>query len=139
MLVDIQDKLDNPNVRRILSESMFDKSFKAVDRKTAEFQRRDDWYLYGWSDNNEILGVCLIEVHLDGVVIINIAVDPNIRKHGIGKAMITALCQKYILTIKAETDDDAVEFYRKCGFKTEGFIKEYDNTKWRRYKCELSL
>lgn len=35
----------------------------------------------------------------------------------------------------AETDDDAVEFYKKYGFKTE-FIKDKEYT---RYKCVLVI
>jgi len=37
--------------------------------------------------------------------------------------MITALREKYRMMIEAETDDDAIDFYRKCGFKTTAIYK----------------
>ncbi|MDR0288013.1 MAG: GNAT family N-acetyltransferase [Clostridiales bacterium] len=76
-------------------------------------------------------------VYNKAVVVHNIAVSPKMRKNGIGKAMITAVQEKYKTAVKAETDDDAVEFYRKCGFETEGFMKTCNNIEYRRYKCVL--
>ncbi|MCL2409756.1 MAG: GNAT family N-acetyltransferase [Oscillospiraceae bacterium] len=137
MLCDIKNELGNPTVRKLVSESAFDKSTEAMDRKAAEFQRREDLHLYGWFENNEILGVCGVEVHSKWVVIHNIAVDPKTRKNGIGKAMINAVQQKYKTAVEAETDDDAVEFYRKCGFETKGFMKTYNSVEYQRYRCVL--
>jgi len=130
-------KLENPTVRKLVSESSWDKSTEAMDRKAMEFRCRDDLHLYGWFESNEILGVCGVELHSGWVEINNIAVGTNTRKHGIGKAMITAVQQKYKTTVKAETDDDAVEFYRKCGFEIEGFMKTYNDNEYKRYKCVL--
>jgi len=45
------------------------------------------------------------------------------------------IAQSNIKELIAETDDDAVEFYRKCGFKIKDLGAVYDNT--RRYKCIL--
>ena len=137
MFCDIINELENPTVRKLVSESAYDQSIEATDRRMEEFRNREDLRLYGWIENDEILGTCGVEVHSDCVVIRNIAVDPNVRKRGIGKAMITAVQQKYKTTVKAETDDGAVEFYRKCGFETEGFIKTYSSGECQRYKCVL--
>ena len=53
-------------------------------------------------------------------------------------AVAKAVQQKYKTTVKAETDDGMVEFYRKCGFETEGFIKTYSGVEYQRYKCVLN-
>ena len=138
MFVDIiQNKLDNPTVRKLVSASAYDQSIEATDRRMEEFRRREDLHLYGWLEHDEVLGTCGVEVHSDCVLIRRIAVDPKARKRGIGKAMINAVQQKYQQTVKAETDDGAVEFYRKCGFETEGLIKTYSNGECQRYKCVL--
>ena len=139
MFINMQNQLDNPTVCRLVSESASDKSAEAMDRKITEFRCREARDLYGWVENNEILGVCGVEIHTDWVEIYNIAVEPNARKCGIGKAMIAAVQQKYKVAVKAETDDDAVAFYRKCGFETEGFMKTYPNGEIRRYKCVLQF
>ena len=137
MFCDMINDLENPTVRKLVSASAYDQSVEAMDKRMGEFRRREDLHLYGWFENDKILGTCGIEVHLDCVVIRGIAVDPNVRKRGIGKAIITAVQQKYKTTVEAETDDGAVEFYRKCGFETEGFTKTYNSGEFLRYKCVL--
>ena len=137
MFCDMKNELENPIVRKLVNESAGDKSTEALDRKMAEFRRNENWHLYGWIDNNEILGVCGVVVHSDYVEIFNIAVDPNNHKRGIGKALINAVQKKYNMTIKAETHDGAVEFYRKCGFETEAYIKTFSNGECQRHKCIL--
>jgi len=137
MFCDVKNDLENPTLRKLVSASAYDQSIEATDKRMEEFRRREDLHLYGWLENGEILGTCGIEVHSDCVVIRNIAVEPDVRKRGIGKAMITAVQQRYKTTVKAETADGIVEFYRKCGFETEGFIKTYSNGECQRYKCVL--
>lgn len=137
MFIDIKNELDNPTVRKLVSESAWDNSTEAMGKKAAEIRRREDLHLYGWIENDEVLGVCGVVIHSNWVEIYNIAVAPNVRNHGIGKAMITALQQKYKTTVKAETDDDTVGFYQKCGFKTEAFMKTYNTGECRRYECVL--
>ena len=137
MFCDIKNDLDNQTVRKLVNASAYDQSIEATDRRMEEFRNREDLHLYGWVENDEILGTCGIEIHSDCVVIRGIAVAQNVRKLGIGKAMITAVQQKHKTTVKAETDDGAVEFYRKCGFETERFIKTYPSGECQRYKCVL--
>ena len=49
--------------------------------------------------------------------------------------MIHFLQKQFSKAIEAETDDDAVEFYRKCGFSISQLnSNKYDST---RYLCEL--
>jgi len=135
MFYDVKNQIDNPVIRELLSASAFDNSSTAMDAKAAEFRRRDDWQLYGWKDNDKVVGVCSFKAHLDYVEILNIAVAENTRHHGIGKAMVIALQGKYKMAVEAETDDDAVAFYRKCGFETTAFQKY--NT--QRYTCLLPI
>lgn len=137
MFCDIKYQLDNPIVRKLIGESAFDNSLEAIDKKVAEFLRKKDWHLYGWIENDEIIGICGFEVYSDYVEISNIAVSPDARKQGVGIVMILALQQKYKMTVKAETDDDAVGFYLKCGFEAKVFINTYSNVECRRYKCVL--
>jgi ribosomal protein S18 acetylase RimI-like enzyme len=129
MFCDIKDQLDNPDVRAIMAASAFDPSPEAMDYKATEFRRHESWQLYGWVENGKIVGVCGFDVHKDYVEILNIAVAESVRHHGVGGKMITALWKKYEMAIEAETDDDAVDFYRKRGFVTTAFQK-YGVRRW---------
>lgn len=112
-----------------MAASAFDTSPEAMDHKADEFRRHASWQLFGWIDNGAIIGVCGFEVHKDYVEILNIAVDESVRLHGIGSKMITALWQQYEMAIEAETDDDAVDFYRKRGFATAA-TQKYNVRRW---------
>ena len=129
MFLDIKDQLDNPAVREILAECVYDNSPAGLDRTAAEFRRKEGWLVYGWVENGEILGVCGFEVHADWVEILDIAVAKGAQRRGIGGAMVRALQEMYGRTVEAETDDDAVEFYRKRGFETTA-IQKYNVRRW---------
>jgi ribosomal protein S18 acetylase RimI-like enzyme len=132
MFRNIKDQLDNPAVREILAASIYMNSLDAADKKLDECRNSPNLNLYGWIENDEILGVCYFKgcqtSHLE---ILNIAVAETSRGCGIGCAMINALYDEFLLPIEAETDDDAVDFYRKTGFITIEFQKHGGH----RWKC----
>lgn len=56
------------------------------------------------------------------------------REKGIGKNILKLLQSKFSLRhIIAETDDDAIGFYKSCGFDIENLGELYPNT--IRYRC----
>ena len=129
MFCDIKEQLDNPDVLQIMAYSEYESSIERAKQKASEFRRYESWQLYGWVENDEIIGVCGFEVHKGFVEILNIAVAENVRHHGIGGKMVTTLWEKYEMAIEAETDDDAVEFYRKYGFEASA-IQKYNVRRW---------
>lgn len=53
--------------------------------------------------------------------------------------MISKVADDYsLLSVYAETDNDAVGFYRKNGFSITEFSEIYDGETVIRYKCELN-
>ena len=138
MFTDIKNQTDNLVVRHIFSLSMFDKSKAGIEKNLKPYRENADYQLYAWVENDKILGTCGCQVLPDKVIIRGIAVDENERKKGVGSLMVSALREKYNMNIEAETDDDAVGFYRKCGFETTLFEKFYENYGTvRRYTCVL--
>ena len=129
MFCDIKDQIDNQNVWDILAACVWDNSDEGREYTVKEYKRHKTWQLYGWLDDNKIAGVCGFEVHSDRVEILHIAVDSNIRNRGIGGKIIKALRETYKMPLEAETDDDAVNFYRKCGFETRA-LRKYDVRRW---------
>jgi len=64
-------------------------------------------------------------------------VIPELRLRGIAKEMIDCVIDKHkIKTLFAETDMDAVGFYRKCGFSINSLGEKYPGTE--RYKCVIA-
>jgi len=76
----------------------------------------------------------------DEAEILGIAVKENLREKGIGKEMIYQVMEtEHLKTITAQTDDDAIGFYRKSGFEAERVVIEYPNGSVVRYNCSLTI
>jgi 8-oxo-dGTP pyrophosphatase MutT (NUDIX family)/GNAT superfamily N-acetyltransferase len=129
MWTDMKFQIENPAVLSVLAASVFDNSPAGMADKIALYRSHESWQFYGWVENGEISGVCGFAVHANHVEILNIAVAENKRRQGVGGKMIAALQAAYNLPIEAETDDDAVDFYRKCGFETSA-IRKCDVRRW---------
>ena len=134
MFCDIKNQMDKPEIKQIMAACVFDNSSKGMDQVQSDYQRHSSWQLWGWFENDIITGVCGFEDHPDWVEILHIAVAEDARGLGIGSKMIKALAAQYKKTIEAETDDDAVDFYRKCDFEATA-ISKYDVRRWT---CVLS-
>lgn len=67
----------------------------------------------------------------------NIGVIPARRGHGLGRRLIEGAAARYAPCIlSAETDGDAVGFYRACGFEIEALGDRYGSGT-SRYACRL--
>lgn len=129
MFIDIKKQIDSPTVCQILADCVFDNSTEGMDKVIKDYLRHGGWLLYGWVKNENIIGICGFEVHSDWLEILHIATCESARGRGVGSLMIAALQERYKMTIEAETDDDAVEFYRKYGFETTA-IQKYNVRRW---------
>jgi len=126
--------LDDPDVQRVWSQSMWQPSPETVTRVVDRCRSKEDRQLRGIVDGSRILGVAEYEIRGSGILYIaNIAVAEDCRRAGIGREMIHELLDRYHLPIELETDDDAVGFYRKCGFTAAELVKNGV----KRWKCRL--
>jgi len=134
MFTDIKNKMNSPAVHKIIAYAAFDGSPEGVAKTVETYQHDPKLHFYAWVEGDNVLGICGYEIHAEKVEIHLIAVDENTRSRGVGGAMVTALQNKYAKYIEAETDDDAVNFYRKRGFATHEFIHE---RRGKRHTCVL--
>ena len=83
-------------------------------------------------------GMMVLRLSEDDAEIIGIAVTDNARHKGIGKQLIQRIMKSENLEcVKAQTDDDSIGFYRKCGFSEEKIVIEYPDGPAVRYNCVL--
>ena len=135
----IKKQLDDPDIIKLMSLSVYKYSLERAALNAQSYMKNEAHESYGWVENDDVLGVVGVLIHQDKIEITNISVAENSRKHGVGRAMITALREKYRKIIEAETDDDAIDFYRKCGFETVAIYKQYGNERFRRWICIMSV
>ncbi|MCP8969479.1 GNAT family N-acetyltransferase [Ectobacillus ponti] len=92
--------------------------------------------LYAWMENENIVGCIGIELSGAGAAeICHLAVAPSCQRKGIAGNMIRRVCRLYHLQqLTAETDADAVGFYRSCGFAVSSLGEKYPGVE--RFFCK---
>lgn len=124
-----------PNVRELLS---FATSEKNVEKEYELYMQSPVRELYGYDLESEFAGCIGIEfLSPKCCEIKHIAVSPNHREVGIGSKMISFILEKYSLSFMfAETDKDAVNFYKNYGFKITSLGEKYPGVE--RFRCILN-
>mgnify|MGYP004468807715 CR=1 FL=1 len=85
--------------------------------------------IYGYYEDNIIIGFIHLSVSFDEADIINIIVQEQYRNQGIGSSLISHSIkenklQKLNLEVK-ESNNNAIKFYENLGFKKIRIIKNY--------------
>lgn len=94
--------------------------------------------VYVCEDRGEKAGMMTLRFSGSGAEIIGIAVSEKLRRRGIGRRLIQfAMESEGVKRIEAQTDDDSVGFYRKCGFTEERIVVDYPDGSAVRYNCVL--
>ena len=128
-MVDIRSRLSSPEVRDLVGQLEYPLEMR--DKKTAqilrEYQEHQDQPMLGVESNGELVGFIGLRLEPEQVAVIrHIAVRRDHRGQGIGKQIINQVCDTYRLgVVLAETDHDAVGFYRKVGFVVESLGEKY--------------
>ena len=138
MIKNIKDILCSEEIYNIYSACMFEPTFDKFKLKTEQMQKDSSVSVYGYFSNEKIIGVISTQETDKTVEIIGIAVDTKERHSGIGTKLIDYLKDKSQKPITAETDIDAVIFYKKCGFDIEEKIVSKSNISYSRYVCTLN-
>ncbi|MGO4107018.1 GNAT family N-acetyltransferase [Paenibacillus sp. YAF4_2] len=90
--------------------------------------------LYAYDDGSRIAAIIGLLIKPEEIVISHIAVDEEMRGKGIGRALTHEVMSLHKMTaLKAETDKDAVGFYRTCGFHIESLGELYPGVE--RFLC----
>ncbi|RXZ79124.1 N-acetyltransferase [Paenibacillaceae bacterium] len=133
-MVEISSTVPEPSVRELLSYAT---SIKKVDKAYKSYIQSANQQLFGYVKEQQTVGCIGIEINAQHGVIKHIAVSPEERGKGIGGQMIAFLSEQYsFATVSAETDKDAVAFYRSLGFVITSLGEKYEGVE--RFLCVLS-
>ena len=125
-------------IYNIYSACMFNPTFEKFKTKAEEYQNNAATEIYGYFESNKIIGVIVTEESESQIEIIGIAVDNNKQKQGVGTKLIDFIRTKTKKQIFAETDTDAVGFYKKYGFSIEEKTVSKNDDTFTRYLCYLN-
>lgn len=91
--------------------------------------------LAAWQ-GEQVVGILGLDVSGSTATVRALAVDPAHRRHGLGRALLHAALEQSRLPLAAETDREAVGFYRACGFDINDLGERYPGV--GRFRCMLS-
>ena len=84
------------------------------------------------------VGILALERSSSTARLLGIAVAEDCRRRGIGRSMIRGvMTSEGIGRLEAQTDGDAIAFYRKCGFSEKKVTVSYPDGVAVRYDCTL--
>jgi N-acetylglutamate synthase-like GNAT family acetyltransferase len=128
-LIDLNGRQDEPAIRSILELSHG--STEAFEEARAQY-RSGEWTFIGVQEGEQVLACAGAERLGNGTIgVRSIAVAPEWRNHGLGRTLIEALAERLgAKRVVAETDDDAVGFYARCGFAVEYAPPKFGRAHW---------
>jgi len=134
LIIEIDSIVLQPSVKKLLS---FATSINRVDNVYSDYIHSPNKQLFGFMKENKMIGCIGVEIHINLCEIKHIAVCPEERGNGVGSKLINFILEESSLkTIIAETDKDAVDFYRKFGFKVASLGEKYPGVE--RLFCEFT-
>ena len=138
-LIELTNKDEVCRTYEIYKHCMFMPTEEKFNKKVEQFLNNNSVKIFACLDQGKIIGVMVVSfIEQKKIEIIGIAVDVSVRGKGVGSYMINQVLNGYdLISVYAETDNDAVGFYRNNGFRIVEFSKTYDETVVR-YKCELT-
>jgi O-antigen ligase/ribosomal protein S18 acetylase RimI-like enzyme len=139
-MVSIRTRLDSPEVRELVNQLECPADIR--EAKTAEilaeYRQHPDQRILGLESEGKLVGLIgLRRATLTEVVIGHIVVRRDWPRLGLGREIIANVCRMYpSANIVAETDRDAVEFYRNLGFEIKSVGEQYPGVE--RFRCALN-
>ena len=133
---DVKVSLFDYEILALMKPSVYDPTPERLKHRAEEYAADSNVKAYACKNSEKYIGIVVFVTEDGTTEILDIAVKPEYRKHGIGRKLMDFIFNRFpVDTIIAETDDEAVEFYKKCRF-TVTPTKEVSDT--RRYFCKLS-
>ena len=118
---------------------MYHPTYDHFKEQMEDYLNEQSVRIYICENRGEKAGMMVLNYSGAAAEIIGIAVTNKARCQGIGKRMIQSVLESEGLErIEAQTDDDSIGFYRKCGFTEERTAVDYPDGSVVRYNCILN-
>ena len=122
----------------IYASCMYHPSYEEYKAQIEDYLHDSSVKVFVCENHGKKTGMMVLKLTEAAAEIIGIAVSDNARRKGIGKQLIQRVMEtEHLERIKAQTDEDSIGFYRKCGFSEERIVKEYPDGAVVRYNCAL--
>jgi GNAT superfamily N-acetyltransferase len=124
-----------PATEELLTRAMFPDPVR-IARALAAYRVEANRHIFAWQAGGRMVSAAGLRVEEDAAEVLHIGTRPDMEGQGYGRALLHAVLIRLQLNrMTAETDDDAVDFYRRSGF---GVVETQDRGGRRRYLCTLT-
>ena len=134
MLISINDKVRESAIQELIGYCVIPDP-ERIENAIRLYEADSGHELFGFEEEGAIVGIVgiIMDEH-NGLTVKHIAVEPESRGQGYGRDMMLALIElKNPQRITAETDEEAVDFYRNIGFTIESLGEKYPGIE--RFQC----
>ena len=132
-ICDIKEIITEPDILKLLAPSVYNPTEERLLNRAKKYQEDEETNVYVYKEDNEYKGIVVFEIVNNSATILDIAVKPDYQGQGIGGKLIDFIFNSFnVNNITAETDDDAIGFYKKYGFTVADTKVEFDT---KRYVC----
>ena len=132
-IIDIKSSICENRIYELLAPSVFNPTEERLLNRAKKYQEDEETNVYVYKEDNEYKGIVVFEIFDSTATILDIAVNPEHQGKDIGSKLIDFIFNSFnVNNITAETDDDAIGFYKKYGFTVADTKVEFDT---KRYTC----
>lgn len=132
-ICDIKEIMTEPDILKLLAPSVYNPTEERLLNRAKKYQEDENANIYAYKHNGEYKGIVVFKIANNSATILDIAVKPEYQGQGIGSKLIDFIFDRFeVDNITAETDDDAIGFYKKYGFTVANTKVEFDT---KRYVC----
>lgn len=138
MLTLIQGKelLELPELNGILAASVYNPTPERLAQRVRGYRQNDSVVVFACREADTWKGIAIVQRTVCLGTLLDIAVSEKDRNRGIGRFLISGIMERLALTdFCAETDEEAVGFYRSLGFAITSLGDKY-NAGSQRYLCQ---
>ena len=136
-IINVKPNLTDPNIFSLLAPSTFDPTLEKLKKRAEKYKYNERIHAYAYLYCDKYVGIVVFETDGNRATVLDIAVTERYRELGFGTRLINSVFENFkVNTLTAETDDDAVNFYLKCGFRIIQTKTVFDT---KRYVCEKTL
>jgi len=134
LLINLKQKIDEEPLQDLLGYAVFP-DHDRLQQVIHDYKTNPKLELFGCKLEQHVIGVIGFTLLKESIIEIkHIAVDPEFRGCGYGRGMILELLEmKSPSIIQAETDEDAVDFYRNVGFAITSLGEQFPGVE--RFSC----
>ncbi|OWR27098.1 GNAT family N-acetyltransferase [Saccharibacillus sp. O23] len=117
MLQSVKNQVRDPQIAALVELSIFPDP-EHLERALAFYEEQPDAELLAYEEGGDKIGIVGFKPSGEGeITITHIAVEPESRGGGYGRGMLLELMvREKPQRVIAETDEEAVDFYRNVGF-----------------------